>query len=68
MNGLGGALSSGGAGLSGLENASGHVVAVGDSSTLGVSSSRDFERGGVRGSLLGGIGRLGSVSDLDAAG
>lgn len=66
-DGFDSASSSGGADLSSLENASGHVVAVGDSSTLRVSSSWDLDRGGVR-CGLGAIGGLGSVSNLHVAG
>lgn len=52
---------------SSLENASGHVVTVGNLSALGVSSSGDLDGGGVR-CGLGGIGRLRSVSNGDVAG
>lgn len=53
--------------LSSLEDTTGHVVSVGDSGTLGVSSSWDFDSGGMR-SSIGRIGGLRSVSNLDTAG
>lgn len=66
-DGVDSAFGSGNAELSSLEDATGHVVSVGDSGTLGVSSSWDFDSGGVR-SSIGRIGGLRSVSNLDTAG